>query len=71
MRGALITAALLAASASLPELHGSFNSNPRPKPRRERPAVQRTMGGTDSEIEAWNKAVDVKKQAKRALKEVL
>ena len=71
MRGALITAAVLAASASLPELHGSFNSNPRPKPRRERPAVKRMVGGADTEIEAWNKAVDAKKQAKRALKAVL
>lgn len=65
MRSLLISAALLAASA-LPPLENSINSAP--KLRRERPKVKRMAGGTNQEIEAWNRAVEVKKQAKKVAK---
>ena len=61
-----IMALVAVASLSLPAPAQSVWQD-RPRPKR-RPHIQRMVGGTDTEIHAWNEAVELRRAIKKGLK---
>lgn len=67
MRPGLAAIMAIAATAAMGEARTSGVWQDRPRPK-QRPHVQRMVGGTDAEINAWNAAVEQRKAAKKGAK---
>ena len=66
MRPGLAAIMAVAAVAAMGDARTSGVWQDRPRPK-QRPHVQRMVGGTDAEINAWNEAVEARRVLKKGV----